>query len=223
MAFQFFKKAFSEKSHIIEATKPASCPYCGIELEKIPIRKTKCKSCNKYYYAKRRPGEEEKRIVTDQEKEAIEREWDEHQFIKKWKPMVGFNDENLSKTAKMMGSKTGVKPSNSEIIWELFLEKEKKTRDSQDLKMLHFKMALFLFEEGKNYEEYLRISHKVDLDRFMDDDYINDVIVHPCELCKGKIKIRMPKKEALEKQILPRCGVHEEGWCMCMYSWEHRR
>lgn len=53
--------------------KPNKCPYCKEEIIKFPTRKTKCKSCGKYYYAKRLPNENKKRIVTEKEAEQIKK------------------------------------------------------------------------------------------------------------------------------------------------------
>ena len=61
--------------------KTNKCPYCGIGLEKFPTKKTKCKSCGKYYYVKRAPSENKKRIVTEKEAIEIDKQWEEKSFL----------------------------------------------------------------------------------------------------------------------------------------------
>lgn len=68
------------------ATKQESvnphCPYCQSAFDPIPTRKTKCKSCGKYVYLKRRPDDPQKRLVTEQQKGQIEAEWEAYQRAK---------------------------------------------------------------------------------------------------------------------------------------------
>lgn len=44
-----------------------NCPYCEISLAKFPQRKTKCKSCNKFIYARKEPLSGEKRLFREDE------------------------------------------------------------------------------------------------------------------------------------------------------------
>lgn len=53
------------------------CPSCGIKLETLPSRKKRCTSCKKYIYV-RTTVDRNKYLVTEDELEAIEREWSKH-------------------------------------------------------------------------------------------------------------------------------------------------
>lgn len=54
----------------------ARCPYCHQLLPKIPQRKAKCPHCGQFYYVRTRPADREKVIVTEQEADVIEAEWE---------------------------------------------------------------------------------------------------------------------------------------------------
>lgn len=56
-----------------------SCPNCSISVPKIPSRKTKCKSCNAYYYYAAKPGTGKKYIVSQRQKD----EWDIINYLHK--------------------------------------------------------------------------------------------------------------------------------------------
>lgn len=56
----------------------AQCPYCQATLPKAPTRKTKCKSCGQFMYVKRAPGETDRRIVTEAERDQVEQQWEAH-------------------------------------------------------------------------------------------------------------------------------------------------
>lgn len=61
----------------IKNLKP-KCPYCGFEFEEMPKRKRKCPECRETIYRKRLPDETEKRLITEEEAEQIERVWEAH-------------------------------------------------------------------------------------------------------------------------------------------------
>lgn len=56
-----------------------TCPYCGTKLETLPSRKKQCTFCKQYIYV-RTTTDRNRYLVTEDELEAIEREWEgQHQ------------------------------------------------------------------------------------------------------------------------------------------------
>jgi len=65
-----------------------NCPYCNKKLEIIPTRKSKCPFCDKYIYSKTRLSDKKKVLVTEEQKNQIDEEWN-----KKWIEKNGRNEE----------------------------------------------------------------------------------------------------------------------------------
>jgi predicted RNA-binding Zn-ribbon protein involved in translation (DUF1610 family) len=53
----------------------AICPYCGTRLDKKPARKKECPNCSKPIYVRTRPLDNQKVLVTEEQKEAVEEQW----------------------------------------------------------------------------------------------------------------------------------------------------
>ena len=53
----------------------AVCPYCGTRLDKKPGRKKKCPHCANFIYVRTRPLDNQKVLVTEEQKEVIEEQW----------------------------------------------------------------------------------------------------------------------------------------------------
>lgn len=53
----------------------AVCPYCGTELEKKPVRKTKCPHCKNYIFKRTRPYDNRNILVRKEQIDRIEKEW----------------------------------------------------------------------------------------------------------------------------------------------------
>ncbi|MFH1022391.1 MAG: hypothetical protein V1809_03295 [Planctomycetota bacterium] len=56
-------------------TVESACPYCKTNLEKRPVRKSKCKSCGQYIYVRTRPSDKKKVLVTEDQKKKIDELW----------------------------------------------------------------------------------------------------------------------------------------------------
>lgn len=56
-------------------TTKAECPTCGVALEKLPSRKSKCKHCEAVYFVKTRPLDEVRVLLRESEIEELERQW----------------------------------------------------------------------------------------------------------------------------------------------------
>jgi len=53
----------------------AVCPYCTKPLDKMPGRKTKCPFCANFIYARTRPADKKRVIVTEQDAAKIDEQW----------------------------------------------------------------------------------------------------------------------------------------------------
>lgn len=51
------------------------CPSCNALLEKMPLRKTKCKACGEFMFVKSTPDNREKRLMTQAQAEVAEEAW----------------------------------------------------------------------------------------------------------------------------------------------------
>jgi len=58
--------------------REAKCPYCKNFLNKIPSKKTKCQNCGEYMYVRTRPSDRARVLVTKQQADKIEEQWNEY-------------------------------------------------------------------------------------------------------------------------------------------------
>ena len=54
------------------------CPYCGFDLQIMPKRKKKCPACTKPIYIKYTPDNRKKRLMTEEQANDAEKQWDLH-------------------------------------------------------------------------------------------------------------------------------------------------
>ena len=79
-------------------------------------------------------------------------------------------------------------------------------------------MALFLRDEGKPYNDILRLKHKMDLLEYQQSNVIIGVDIDTsacCSKCRPLNRKEFSIEAALEEKLLPyeKC----EGFCMCCY------
>jgi rubredoxin len=55
-----------------------TCPSCGVQLPKLPQRKTKCKSCGDFIYNKYTPDDRTPRLMNQAQADAAEAAWAKH-------------------------------------------------------------------------------------------------------------------------------------------------
>jgi len=218
----------------ITSTKP-KCPYCHKELPKFPSRKSKCPYCKEVIFIKRRSSSKRKFLVTKEEAEKIEKEWEEICFRKRLKDdfgQMGFSEKDYYKTKRILKRKFGTSPSHSDIYWyisNLFLEKAFKEKDLEAMRQIYFRQALFLHEEGKDCFPVLQMSQKCELLQYRQQGVkkvrISTTKDKACENCKSLEGEVFSIKEALEKMPLPvKNCLHKlnpdapTGWCRCLYE-----
>lgn len=97
-----------------------ACPYCSKRLTKRPQKKAKCPHCGKFIFVRTRPTDRERVLVTENQVEEIEAQWNEIHSVPapRIETKKGFNDEKKTLTKKF-----GREPSDYDVIWGL-LNKE---------------------------------------------------------------------------------------------------
>jgi len=113
----------------------AICPYCGKQLDKKPGRKKKCPHCANFMYVRTRPLDNQKVLVTEEQKEVIEEQWSiangTHEI---------FLAERCAREEKKgrLASRFGREPSEEEIRRALLADKttESNLRVLREVKRL---------------------------------------------------------------------------------------
>lgn len=214
----------------------AACPYCGQMLDKRPKRKTKCPHCGNDIYVRKRPPNGERRVlVTEDEAEEIDSAWKQLHFRRKWQGMLeqyGMVDEDFDTHRKKLRERFGQEPGDGDVVWSLFheaLDASMKSGNFQELRMLYFEMALFLYEEGRDFFHLLEQSHRMELTKYKQWGFVEKVRMHAagdtsCEACQQLEGTLLSLEEALDQTPLP-CkdctfdfhGSGRPGWCRCQY------
>lgn len=135
------------------------CPNCNTELFKVPLKKTKCKICGNYIYIKRRPGETEKKIVSEKESLNIDVAWEIYNLNKAKEDFIakmGVDENEFLGRYEILKGKFGRNPELNDIEWMILNEKVLVVKDYQELKIIYDRMAYIIFEEGKNPYELLK-------------------------------------------------------------------
>jgi uncharacterized Zn finger protein (UPF0148 family) len=57
-----------------------TCPYCGSSLAERPKRKKKCPHCGNYIYVRTRPADRKKVLVTEEQAQEIEQQWEVYHY-----------------------------------------------------------------------------------------------------------------------------------------------
>lgn len=71
------QKIQAQKDEIIQqlgVTTP-NCPYCGITLKKMPMRKTRCPHCNNFIFVRTRSGDNKTFLVKKENIQLLEAQW----------------------------------------------------------------------------------------------------------------------------------------------------
>jgi len=216
----------------------AKCPYCQEELAKFPSRKTKCPHCGNFIFVRTRPSEDRQRIlVKGDQLEKLEKEWQKYRAIAEFKRSLqnsdlGFTEEKYLKVKEDLTKKFGFGPSESDMLWgisNLLLEEAMKVGDWHRMKMLYFKMALFLHRESKDCFKILQEVARCELRDEQKSGIVEKVKIltagdQSCSACQklaGKI---LSIEEALRDMPVPvkDCSFKlnpeaPTGWCRCCY------
>lgn len=212
------------------------CPYCKTVLKKFPIRKTKCFNCGENIHILKFNNHTEKKLVTEEEKAKYQIEENRIYFRNRWLKELnefGLKDEEFYTRKKEFVLKLGIENNDSDVFWSLFNELLIKNSDNYErLSKIYHRMAIFLFQEGKDFYYLLRESLKANLKQLhlesLSSELVSKVQVlvssNACDNCKKLAGMTMTYEEALTKMPIPiKDCDYSRGWYRCFYAKVHIR
>jgi hypothetical protein len=212
----------------------AVCPYCKQVLEKKPKRKTKCPHCGGYIHVRKHPPNgQSTKLVTEQQAKRIDSERNELRFKRKWLAYLvqyGVREIDFDNQRKKLRSTYGQNPGGGDLVWSLFqgaLHAAIKSGDVGELQMLYLDMALFLYEEGREFFVPLQQSLRMDVLYYKEHGFKGKLQIRVsddcCQACRKLAGDIFTLDEALEQMPIPckectrqRYGGRP-GWCRCQY------
>lgn len=213
-----------------EIEPEAICPYCKTVLKKFPIRKTKCLHCKNFIFIRKLSDSKNKTLITEEHAQEIDVEREkEYLKYRGYHNLEGFGvtEAEFIKRKEEHYLKYGIENNNNDVVWSLFNELLiKKSNDVDQLKMIYYKMAVILHQEGKDNFKLLQLSAKASLDSIQLRNQSSDLVFNitisgskdSCENCKkmdGKI---FSMEEAYLLPVPCRKCTHSIGFCRCFYS-----
>lgn len=213
------------------------CPNCHIKLEKIPTRKTKCKSCSKDFYIRTHFLTKEKILLSESQKKKYEIQSTEYYFEKDWIRKVadiGITESDIEENRKELREKWGPgHPSFRDLMWRTFnkqvINLGKNKAPFYEFKMLYFNWGLFAFEIDTDPTNLLKQSHKFELMELKNHGVKKVTVLcgQSCESCKKNtnkefnIDNLLPEQDILPcKDCTEKLGRPERkfSWCRCSFQ-----
>lgn len=212
------------------------CPTCNSPLKKIPQRKTRCPSCSADIHVKRAPGEEIKRLVTAEQAQDIEAQWEVAQERDEQLRILqafSIGEQNYDRTKAMHGSH-GFTAGTYSLDWNtgyfLLNEVASKATDLHQRKMAFDQLAFMCMKKGLAFRDYFIRAREVELLGYKAiDGAVVGVEIRSreqhgvCRVCQINIGKRFTLDEATKEMPLPceacTCpGLREtNGFCRCYY------
>lgn len=208
-------------SHNLDQSTAAVCPYCKLALDVMPTRKKKCQHCGKPIYFKRRPGDDSKKLMTEDEAKQVEFEWNRVNFEKdilETFTAFGFSSNELKRELSEMNN-----VNRGDFKWRLFQEAlSRNAANRQALSSIYHQMAIHLVDEEKNPNQCLVLSHEQELYEFKELGFRKvKISTSPdsCSKCSDQKNKVFTIDDALKSEPLPckKCESHY-GFCRCTYS-----
>lgn len=103
----------------------AFCPYCSKQLDKMPVKKTKCPDCGQYMYSRTSPKTREKILVREDQVAEIEAQWQKYHLQKEIQNIFEeyhVDSETKAIIADYLKERDGNTPTNRDIAWQLLDE-----------------------------------------------------------------------------------------------------
>jgi DNA-directed RNA polymerase subunit RPC12/RpoP len=139
----------AKQTEILGSTAQA-CPYCGVVLERMPKRKTRCRDCGQYIFVRTRPQDRQKVLLRESELAELERQWVEDA---EKKPHIRPRPvEVREKVVEALTQQFGRAPSDSDVLWRIFNEERLQYSSSESWGLytqVNFEMGELLMSEGK--------------------------------------------------------------------------
>jgi hypothetical protein len=156
---------------------PPVCPYCNIELEKFPSKKTRCKSCNKNYFTCRHPYSEFHFIVTEEDNTKWKIERRLLQTIESLK-IYGLSDSFIQ-----VAINNNIH-SLHDAVWAMFNKSLSINANNFGVQaQIYFSMAVFLRDEGKDPYYILQEALRAELVNYQSSNIKLDVQIISNKSC----------------------------------------
>jgi len=209
--------------HLISESK---CPYCDTRLDPTPKKKRNCPSCGKVILVRTRPSDRQRVLVTEEEAKKIEEEWSKDQRIERYKRKLesyGIDEREYSKIERELTKKWGRATSAGDVIWAAFnkvLQEAMKRSDWQQMKVIYYGQARFLYEEGEEFFFIRQEAAKSELRSYQESGVKKvEILAAPdsCDKCKALESKQMSIEQALKSLPIPvkDCA---NGFCRCLYE-----
>lgn len=231
---------FKTKTEEAPEEKTAFCPYCSVNLEKIPTRKTKCKSCGKEFLVRTHYLTKQKVILTQNAADLYDIEKDKYyvdkSFLNSLTFLSGLEEDKMNKlvekTRQDLSLKFGKQASLGDTLWGIankLIQEEIKSNNTSTLKGLYMQMGMYLHNTGRDSGAVVANSFKLDLMEYKNNSVVTGVEVisanDSCDFCKANNGKIFKIADAIEQSILP-CNsctfkLNKEaksGWCRCCYA-----
>lgn len=210
------------------------CPGCKNQLKKIPQKKTKCPHCGVNIYLRRTPENEEKKLVTEEEKDRIDQEWSSYYYQKEMEQKMdslkyyGLDEAEIENIRVELKNKLGYDPIYRDLLWAILNKLILLHKDYGDLKWIYDQMALLLNQEGKNCYDLQVYSNKCYLYQLIEVKVYTTVTIkvsheHNCEACKALKDKTYKITDILSNLPIPsrHCTNYiysDEPYCTCYFS-----
>jgi translation initiation factor 1 (eIF-1/SUI1) len=221
-----FLKMLANNSVLKREPLTQACPYCGVSLEKKPQRKKKCPECKEIIYVKRQPNSKEKELVTKEESDLFEMEWDKLHKKHEFDDLI----KNNNITTKELKEHRISGISNDDFLWSIMMERLlvfAQKGDWHTVSHIYFEQALIIVKKGKDPYEFLYESNKASLKELRKMGAktvkISTTISNGCNSCIELEGKEMSIATALRNMPLPHKSctndVFETGqsWCRCTW------
>jgi hypothetical protein len=149
--------------------------------------------------------------------------------IKQILKRYGVSENDIELEVNKLSKKFGKTASENDAIWSIFNQLLiKNINNLYKTKTLYFEMGLFLDFEGKNPNQMLEQSHRIELLELKEKGHIKRVKVltagkASCKDCQKLVGKIFDINDALEKMPLPvkNCSHYNYnkkfGWCRCLW------
>jgi len=138
--------------HSLVGNTVAICPYCCKALDKMPSRKTKCINCNKYYFARTRPSDRKKVVLSEEEAKIIEEQWIVQRKVDDFNREYLEVKHDFDEVQKFLKAQYGRDPRDNDVFWgtyNILLTKYAETFNWGLYRNIRLKMAQLLKRENK--------------------------------------------------------------------------
>jgi hypothetical protein len=202
-----------------------SCPYCSYDLKTIPQRRRKCPSCHRPIYVKSRPENQTKRIMTETQAMAAEREWDIYNIRQRYLSVLspfGVTERDIEREIGL--SSIG----DREAVISLLTRIEREADDLQKQKIALGLLAVYAEEDGRPFHEYLVKANLCELHRYKQMRVRKVEILtsgpgNACKECENNTKKVFEIDDAIRLMPLPHPSCtrtiagKRPGFCRCSY------